>query len=151
MSDSRTTVLVPIDGSPLSFDALHHALSTFPDAEIIVLHVVDLFEPGYGTDLETEGSYEPLMGTEEWYERADQVTDQLFEEVDAVAADYDRTVETTSEIGDPKRIIVDFTEEEAVDHVVLGAHGRSEKERSLFGSVTEIVARRVSVPVTLVR
>lgn len=151
MSAPGTTVLVPMDGSPLSFDALRHALTTFPDAEIVVLHVVDLFEPGYGTDPEFESSYEPLMGTEEWYERADEVTEQLFEEIDSVAADYDREVETSSEIGDPKRIIVDYIEEEAVDHVVLGAHGRTEKERSLFGSVTEIVARRVSVPVTLVR
>jgi nucleotide-binding universal stress UspA family protein len=144
-------VLVPIDGSPLSNKALRHALTEFSDASITVLHVVDLFEPGYGTSLDFETSYEPLMGSEEWYERAEDVSDQLFEAAEETATEHDREVTTESEIGDPKRIIVDFVEEEDIDHVVLGAHGRTEEKRPIFGSIAEIVARRSPVPVTLIR
>jgi nucleotide-binding universal stress UspA family protein len=144
-------VLVPIDGSPLSNKALRHALTEFPDSSITVLHVVDLFEPGYGTSPDFETSYEPLMGSEEWYERAEEVSDQLFEEAEEIATEHDREVTTESEIGDPKRIIVDFVEEEDIDHVVLGAHGRTEEKRPIFGSIAEIVARRSPVPVTLIR
>ena len=144
-------ILVPLDGSPLSRRALRHALEEFPDASITVLHVVDLFEPGYGAYPDFETSYEPLMGSEEWYERAEEVSEQLFEDARELADDYDREVSTASEIGDPKRIIVDYADEEEIDHIVLGAHGRTEEERSVFGSIAEIVARRATVPVTLIR
>lgn len=144
-------VLVPIDGSPLSFQALRHALRGFPDASLTVLHVVDLFEPGYGAYPDFETSYEPLMGSEDWYERAEEVSEQLFEEAEELANDYDREVNTVSEIGDPKRLIVDFADEEDIDHIVMGAHGRAKEERPVYGSITEIVARRAPVPVTIVR
>lgn len=145
------TVLVPIDGSPLSLKALRHALETFPDAEVAVLHVVDLFEPGYGVAGEFDTSYEPLMGSEEWYERAEELSEEVLAEARALAADHDREIDTESDIGDPARVIVDYVDEEHVDHVVLGVHGRTDESRSLFGSVTETVARRVSVPVTIIR
>lgn len=145
-------VLVPVDGSPLSLEALRHALETFPDASITVLHVIDLFEPGYGAYFDFEGAYEPLMGTEEWYEQASEIEDALFEEVRTIAKDYDRKdIRTDSEVGDPRRIIVDFAEEEHIDHLVLGAHGRPDEHRALLGSVAEMVVRRTPVPVTLIR
>ncbi|MGM0605642.1 MAG: universal stress protein [Halobacteriota archaeon] len=144
------TILVPIDGSPLSFKALRHALSAFPDASITVLHVADLFEPGYDVHGEFETAYEPLMGTAEWYERVDDVTNALFEEARQLAADYDREITTESEIGDPKRVVVDYVDEEAIDHVVIGAHGRT-SDRPMYGSVAEVVVRRSAVPVTIVR
>jgi nucleotide-binding universal stress UspA family protein len=144
-------VLVPIDGSPLSHKALRHALTEFPDASVTVLHVVDLFEPGYGAHPDFETTYEPLMGSEEWYERAEEIEGQLFEEAQELADDYDRDISTSSEIGDPKRIIVDFAAAEDIDHIVLGAHGRTKEERSVYGSIAEIVARRATVPVTLIR
>lgn len=146
-----THVLVPMDGSPLSFSALRYALQSFPDATVTVLHVVDLFEPGYGAGSDSDTTYEPLMGTDAWYERADEVTEQLFEEARDVADEYDREVDTTSDIGEPARVIVDYVEDEDVDHVVIGVHGRSDETRPVFGSVTELVARRVPVPVTIIR
>ena len=145
------TVLVPLDGSPLSRRALRHALEEFSNASITVLHVVDLFEPGYGAYPDFETTYEPLMGSEEWYDRAEDVSEQLFEEARDLADEYDREISTTSEIGDPKRIVVDFADEEEIDHIVLGAHGRREDKRPVFGSIAEIVSRRATVPVTLIR
>jgi len=144
-------VLVPVDGSPLSRRALRYALEKFPGASITVLHVVDLFEPGYGAHPDFETSYEPLMGSEEWYDRAKEVSEELFEEARELAEEYDRDVSTTSEFGDPERIILDFAEQEDIDHIVLGAHGRTRESRPVFGSVAEIVARRATVPVTLIR
>lgn len=145
------TVLVPIDGSPLSMKALRQAFELFPDASVVVLHVVDLFEPGYGAHGDHDTTYEPLTGSEEWYQRADEVSNRLFEDAEAVADEAGRDITTTSEIGDPQRIILEFTEQENVDHIVLGAHGRDDESRALYGSNTEIVARRASVPVTIVR
>ncbi|WP_431357894.1 universal stress protein [Halobaculum rarum] len=47
--------------------------------------------------------------------------------------------------------MVEVADEGDADHVVLGAHGRTEEERPVDGSTAEIVARRASVPVPLVR
>ncbi|MFC4541415.1 universal stress protein [Halosolutus amylolyticus] len=142
-------ILVPVDGSPLSMRALRHALRTFPDAEITAYHVVDLFEPDTVPDVES--SYEPMIGSPEWYSVVDDATDRLFAEVDEIAADYDRSVATESDIGDPKRLVVEYATEEDVDHVVVGSHGRIAPQRSIYGSVTEAVVRRAPVPVTVVR
>lgn len=144
-------VLVPIDGSPLSLRALRHALSTFPDAQVTVLHVIDLFDPRHGNLPEAGSEYEPMLGSDRWYQRAENAADQLFSEAGEIAAEFDRTVSTDSDIGDPGRIVVDYVEEEPVDHVVLGAHSRQVGERPVFGSVAEKVARRASVPVTIIR
>ncbi|SIR75985.1 universal stress protein [Natronorubrum thiooxidans] len=144
-----SSVLVPVDGSPLSMDALRHALRAFPNAEITAYHAVDLFEPDYGTDVDS--AYEPMIGSDAWYRAVDAATDQLFEDVADVAADYDRSVATESDIGEPARLILEYATDEAVDHIVLGSHGRLETNRALYGSVAETVARRSPVPVTVVR
>ncbi|GAB6861333.1 universal stress protein [Haloplanus litoreus] len=144
-------VLVPVDGSPLSLDALRHTLTDFPEASVTVLHVVDLFEPDHGVGVDGDTTYEPLVGSEEWYARVEERSEGILEEARTVAADHDRDIETVSEIGTPARIIVEYAAEEPIDHVVLGAHGRQDEDRTLLGSVAELVTRRATVPVTLVR
>lgn len=79
------------------------------------------------------------------------MTDELFSEAEEIAAEYDRELITEAEIGDLQRIIPDYAEEEDVDHVVIGVHGREEEERSLFGRVAETVVFRSPVSVTVVR
>lgn len=143
-------VLVPVDGSPLSFRALRYALGEHPDAEITAVHVVDLFEPaaGYGSG---ESTHEPLMGSEEWHRQVEKRTEELFAEVETIGEEFDRDVATVSEVGDPQRLIPDYVEEENVDHVVMGAHGREKPERPLVGRVAETVVHRTTVPVTIIR
>jgi nucleotide-binding universal stress UspA family protein len=53
--------------------------------------------------------------------------------------------------GDPARTIVDYVDDEAVDLVVMGSHGRSLVSRALIGDTAYTVVRRASAPVTLVR
>lgn len=144
-------VLVPTDGSPLAQQALRHALREFPDADITVLHVVDLFEPTYGEQQGFEPIYEGMMGSAEWYDATERVTEAILGGARDLAADYDREITTDSDIGDPDRVVLSYAAEEGVDHIVLGAHGRAGADRPLFGSVADTVARRASVPVTLVR
>ncbi|ELY45472.1 universal stress protein [Natronorubrum tibetense] len=142
-------ILVPVDGSTLSLRALRHALREFPDADVTAYHVVDLFDPdppGAG-----ESSYEPMLGTEEWYRYVGELRDRIFDDVAAVAADYDRSVETDSDVGDPARLVLEYATDEPVDHVVIGAHGRPEPQRPIYGSVAETVTRRSPVRVTVVR
>jgi len=92
-----------------------------------------------------------MLGSDEWYRFVGERRDRLFAEVDEIAADYDRSVATDSDIGDPTRLVLEYAADEDVDHVVLGAHGRTAAERAVYGSVTETVVRRAPVPVTVVR
>jgi nucleotide-binding universal stress UspA family protein len=141
-------ILVPIDGSPLSFRALRHALERYPDAEIVVYHVVDLFEPDEGDGDAMDG---PMPGSDEWQAAREEATEALFEEVTAVTDEYDREVTTESAVGDPQRLIPDYAREADVDHVVMGVHGRDDESRTLFGRVAEAVVYRAPVPVTVYR
>ncbi|MFP4187941.1 MAG: universal stress protein [Halobacteriales archaeon] len=54
-------------------------------------------------------------------------------------------------LGDPAREIVAYAEENNVDRVVMGSHGRDGATRVLLGSVAETVVRRSPTPVTVVR
>lgn len=145
-------ILVPVDGSPLSRRALEVALEEHPDAEIVALHVIDPNEPGYSVyGEEYEPDTEPRYGSEAWYDRANELADELFEELSDVAGEYDASLATETIVGRADREIVEYAEDNEVDQIVLGSHGRDEDSRLLLGSVTEAVAFRAPVRVTLVR
>ncbi|RQG95489.1 universal stress protein [Natrarchaeobius chitinivorans] len=144
-------VLVPVDGSPLSIQALEFALEEYDDASIVALHVLDPSDPGYSSTTEVDVRTEPAYGSEEWYERAGEEEERIFDEAREAAAEYDVEITTDGVVGEPAREIVDYAEERDVDHVVMGSHGRTGITRVLLGSVAEMVVRRSPVPVTVVR
>lgn len=144
-------LLVPVDGSPLSNQALRVALDEYPDATVTVLHVINPAQPGYSYPVEYESQEEPLHGSEEWYERSKELAEQLFEEVRATAAGSGVEVETELAVGEPGRAIVEHAGEHEVDQIVIGSHGRDEAEQAFLGSVTETVVFRSPVRVLLVR
>lgn len=142
-------ILVPVDGSPLSRQAFEQALS---DADAVVaLHVVDPSEPGYSTPMDVDMSTEPLLGSEEWYERAAEVAEELFDELREQAADADTAIETETVRGDPVRTIVEYASSHDVDAIYMGSHGRTGDTSILLGRVAELVAARSPVTVTIVR
>lgn len=135
------TVLVGVDGSDQSMRALEYALEEFPDASIIAVAVVD------PVDATAAGEYY----SEDLYDQRRAVTEGHLETAAERAAAFDREIDTELRFGRPSRELVEFAEEAAVDHVVLGSHGRTGLSRVLLGSVAETVVRRSPVPVTVVR
>jgi nucleotide-binding universal stress UspA family protein len=132
-------ILVPYDGSMPAEQALTAAAESFPDAELVVLQVV---EPA-STFLESPGG----AGQ---HERAIEEAEQTV----ATAADSlpaERSVETAVVTGRPVHEIVRYAGTNPVDHIVMGSHGRDGATRLLLGSVAETVLRRSPVPVTIVR
>lgn len=143
-----THVLVPIDGSEPSWDALDYAMEHFAGARITVIHVVD---PTEGLHAGIEGGYyDP-----DAYDRAIERGEDLCDDAETRLADAGVLEETefegVVESGRPARTIVDFIHDEDVDHVVMGSHGRSGVSRVLLGSVAEMITRRSPVPVTIIR
>lgn len=139
-------VLVPVDDSDRSKEALAFAVENYPDATITALHVVDPgsfpaggFESGVTTDIEQ------LRDTKEKH------AEELLETLREHAADLGADIETATDTGKPARTIVEYADDNDVDLVVVGSHGRTGASRVLLGSVAETVVRRSSVPVTVVR
>lgn len=140
------TLLVPTDGTDGATAAAGHALvlARAFDAEVHVLSVVDdrAFAAGSaGTE---------AVNPEVW---------DVFEEqaADAVAAIEPTVTEagvechTAVEHGVPHRAILSYAEENGVDAIAMGTHGRTGLDRLLMGSVTERVVRKSEVPVLTTR
>ena len=138
-------ILVPIDGSAQSDDALEHALEEFAEDDITVLNVIDPNDAGYSAPVGIPG------GSEEWYENAKEESQALFEEARDVADEHGVALDSATELGRPARTIVEFADDEGFDHIVMGSHGREGVSRILLGSVAETVVRRATMPVTVVR
>lgn len=137
-------IVVPYDGSEQSRKALDHALEQHEDATITLLHVLDFVEAGYDAPPEAA-----LPGHwSEWHEDAEKRADELFAEAEDEAG---KELETETVVGRPARAIIEYLEENEVDAVVMGSHGREGLSRILLGSVAETVVRRSPVPVTIVR
>lgn len=135
-------VLVPMTHSEESEKALAHALSTFPDAEITVVHVIN---PNVHYGAEGYVGYDQIMEEER------RNAEELFETARDIAAKHDATISTEQLTGHTPRRIVEYAEEGEFDQLVLGSRGRSGIPRLLLGSVAEAVTRRSPVPVTIVR
>ncbi|SFR52873.1 universal stress protein [Halogeometricum limi] len=134
-------LLLPVDGSPQSVEALRFAAGEWRDADVTLLHVIDPTEASYRSGLPA--------GSEEWYQTARERAREMFEEAKAVLSS-EMTVHTRIEVGRPAATILDVAGEGDVDHLVVGSHGREGISRILLGSVAEAVVRRSPVPVTIV-
>jgi nucleotide-binding universal stress UspA family protein len=133
-------ILVPVDESEQSREALRYAHETFPDGAITILHVIPA--EGYWAGFVDDPKDVP------GYEKAREHADELLE---TAGTEVGVEIETRIEFGDPAMEIVDYAGKGGFDTVVIGSHGRTGAARILLGSVAESVARRSPVPVTIVR
>lgn len=78
-------------------------------------------------------------------------TDDRLAAATAIADEHDVTIRTATRTGQPDQEIIAYAEEERIDHVVMGSHGRTGLTRVVLGSVAETVVRRSPTPVTIIR
>jgi len=135
-------ILVPTDGSASSEGAVEHAIELAKqyDATLHTLYVVDT------------GAYSAMevgsdVVVEALREEGKQAVNRVAEEAESEGIQVNTAVET----GIAHRSIVDYVENEGIDLVVMGTHGRTGVGRFLLGSVAEKVVRTADVPVMTVR
>ncbi|WP_254525632.1 universal stress protein [Natrinema caseinilyticum] len=137
-------ILVPIDQSDQATKALEYALEEYPDEHITALHVLQLDSTA------THGD-EGFLYRDEFLEQLHEASEERLETARERAADQGVEIDTELVRGEPTRAITEYVEDNDIDHVVIGSHGRSGPTRVLLGSVAEAVTRRAPVPVTTVR
>lgn len=138
-------VLVPIDGSDLSFQALPLAadVAKLFGAEIDVLCVEEPPLPPLGVELPPVSRHSsPGAETRAAVEKA---VNEL----------RTRGVESMPHalpcVGDPGALILSTAEANRSDLIVLATHGRGGLSRFLLGSVTERILRHSTLPLLIVR
>ncbi|MEF8781397.1 MAG: universal stress protein [Haloferacaceae archaeon] len=144
------TILVPTDGSKVAEHAVDHALELAETygGTVHALYVVDTDAMEVSLNAEQvdridDGEFGELDELEEFAERATEIVTER-------AAD--RGVDVVERVvgGNPHESIAEYAEENGVDVIVMGSHGRSGIRRALLGSVTERVLRTTTVPVLVV-
>ena len=142
------SILVPIDGSERSLNALDFVFDYFTDATVTVIHVVNPVQPIYADAMGSPSQYDAEVQPRE---DAKDILDRAQERAALRSVDSSSRFESVIETGPPARTIVEYTVEHNIDHIVMGSRGRTGITRILLGSVAESVARRSPVPVTIVR
>ena len=135
-------ILVPTDGSPASDAAIEHAIDIAAqyDARLHALYVVD------------GAAYSTLeAGSEIVVEALQSEGETATRRVADAAADAGVESTTTVTTGTAYRSIREYVDEQGIDMIVMGTHGRKGLDRYLLGSVTERVVRTADVPVLTVR
>ncbi|MEF8864331.1 MAG: universal stress protein [Salinibacter sp.] len=136
-------ILVPVDFSDASLEALRHAkeLALTYGAQITLLHAVE------------EVVYPSAYGVEPANLPGPQVIDRVEESLAELARTeigYEHVV-VQANVGYAPSTILDYAETNEVDLVVIATHGRTGLERMLLGSVAERVVRRAPAPVFTVK
>ncbi|MES3516784.1 MAG: universal stress protein [Natronomonas sp.] len=137
------TVLIAYDGSKPAQNAVDYAIDEHGDKPMTLLRVVEV--PTGATD----AGFDYLQG--ELKERRGETREKIASEISDRLNEADIEFDIQIVFGQPAREIVRFAEENDVEQIIIGNHGRSGVSRVLLGSVAEKVIRRASIPVTVVR
>ncbi|MBX0294580.1 universal stress protein [Haloarcula nitratireducens] len=137
-------ILVPTDGSDYAAAAVAHALAIAEraDARVHAVSVVNLGDVATGTEV---GVPPKLV------EQFETLAEEAVESVATAAREAGLDVETSVRTGVPARELLDYAEENPIDLVAMGTHGRTGWDRLLLGSTAERLVRRSPIPVLTVR
>ncbi|MEA5389285.1 universal stress protein [Haloarculaceae archaeon H-GB11] len=146
-------ILLPTDGSDLALEALRESLTLaeLSGATIHVLYVVDdakIAELASGTgidDVSLDGDVDGL------FRRFEAIGEHALDDLREAATGRGVALTTAIRKGLPEEEILAYVDEEEIDLLVMGTHGRRGIERYILGSTTERVLRQSPVPVLTVR
>lgn len=138
-------ILVPVDGSPFSEQALPHALGIARRGPV-ELHLFLV-------------NHLPLGLDGGWLPQPDLYLRSMFESEEAYLHDLQRRLAAAGasnvtlhhDTGDPVELVSHQAGELEIDLIVMSTHGRGGFQRAYLGSVADGVVRRATAPVLLVR
>jgi nucleotide-binding universal stress UspA family protein len=136
------TILVAVDGSEHSEEAVRYACAMGPplEAEVILLHVVPMLVSA--TPYHDTVSDQPFMALQ-------KVGEDILAKAKQIAGNCPMT--DMIDHGDPAQRIMEIAEEKNVDLIVMGSRGVSGIKRLFVGSISDKVANQAPCPVMIVR
>ena len=136
------SILLPTDGSEAAGSAIDEAilLGSELGASLYAVYVVDVRAP--------PGTMDPDVVYDALEAQGKDALEDIRERAATAGLDH---VEASLLTGTPHESIRDFADEEEIDLIVMGTHGRRGVERYMLGSVTERVVRTSDRPVLTVR
>ncbi|MGB8339035.1 MAG: universal stress protein [Burkholderiales bacterium] len=137
-------LLIPIDGSVHSENAVRHALTLrkYMPVEIHLLNVQPGLHSGHAKMFVSEKQLQNYQR-----EHADQALQSARALLDTAEAPYQHHIG----VGSPGETIVAFAKEKHCDQIIMGARGENALTKLILGSVATEVIGLAEIPVTLVK
>lgn len=143
MVEQYKNILVAVDGSEQSYDALREAIETAQanDSQLKILYVLNDKLANIPVHLDTMTLYKSVQ------EHSDYVVDQ----VQGYLKDREVNFEIVRLTGSPKREIINYSKENNIDLIVLGSTGLDAIDRFIIGSTTQYIVNHASCNVMVVK
>lgn len=140
-------ILITTDGSKGAEAAAKHAIDIADqyDAELHILYVVDI---GVDTSL---SSVADLMSQLESSGKLEEIGKKAVEFAKDKVKEKDIDSKVAMKRGTPHKQINSYADDNDIDMIVMGTHGRTGIDRMLLGSVAEKIVRSSDIPVLTVR
>ena len=138
-------ILIAVDGSELSLDAVHHTLTLLRQglrASVVLAHVQ---EPA--TLYEMVVSRDPDLIAAASLEAGQHLMAPARALIEAAGVEY----ETEVAVGDVAHTLVDIAERRGCGLLVIGARGQGAIASAILGSVSQALVQASPVPVTIVK
>ncbi|WP_276300742.1 universal stress protein [Halorussus lipolyticus] len=144
VGDGYDDIMIPTDGSECAATAVAHAV-TLAEKYDATIHAVNVMDVRAMTSTDDVTPQTTLLDTFE--EQGETATEAVAEQ--AREAGLDAT--TAVRKGIPAVSLLDYADENDIDLVTMGTHGRSGFERYFLGSTTAKIVRTAEMPVLSVR
>ncbi|CAM5380978.1 universal stress protein [Eoetvoesiella caeni] len=140
-----TALLVPVDGSPSSLNALQAALNFLKNDTSARLHVISVQPP-------------ILSGNVKRFVPAETIDDYYNEEGEKALASAREMLEKSGaaanvsvQVGPVAETVVEYAKSHQCDHIVMGTRGMGYIKGLVLGSITTKVLSLTDLPVTLIK
>jgi len=138
-------ILIPVDGSELSLDAVRHALNLVRNglqASFVLANVQEpthLYEVWMSSDAEVRDAASRAAGM--------HALESAAVLLDTAGVDFETEVAS----GEPAPMLIEIAEREGCDAIVMGMRGKGALRSALLGSVSEAVLHDSPIAVTVVK
>lgn len=139
-------VLVPVDGSDHSYEAVRALVHLSRSEELVLLHVLDVPKPAYPMMMPEVA--QELYTTMEQSMREDG--ERLLKRMTALLPSGTGPVTSRLEVGSPAEQILSIAQQQSSDLVVMGARGLGPVKERLFGSVSHRIVTSAPCPALIV-
>jgi nucleotide-binding universal stress UspA family protein len=138
-------ILIPVDGSELSLDAVQHALRLVREGLNAEFVLANVQEPASLYEMVVVRDPQALQGV------SAGAGAHLLEPAEALCKAAGVSCELEVASGDPAHTLIDVAERYACDAVIMGARGKGAMRSALLGSVSQEMIHACPIPVTVVK